>query len=280
MDGCVISCSNVYKGEKGEMIVSGIEYETIALIGSNCLIGNLDYIAKINRACNDVGVDTMDIGGALAVAMEAGLLPWGDGEAALKLVKEIGQGTENGKMIGSGVKITGDKLGVKRIPHVKGQCLSGYDPRILKGLGVTFATSPQGADHTAGIVLPGPHDPTYNPVANSGQAPKSMFMQTWMSMVDTLGLCMMIGMPIMEIGNGLDQNLIACVSAVTGDDLSSSYLMDLGKSVLAIERRFNKRAGLTKEDDRLPKFFVEESYAPGAPKFDVAEEEIDSVYSS
>jgi aldehyde:ferredoxin oxidoreductase len=279
MDGCIINCSNVYKDEKGEMIVSGIEYETIALIGSNCLIGDLDYIARINRICNDVGVDTMDIGGALAVAMEAGLLPWGDGEAALNLVKEIGRGTENGKMIGSGVKVTGDKLGIKRIPHVKGQCLSGYDPRILKGLGLTFATSPQGADHTAGIVLPGPHDPTYNPVASSGQAPKSRFMQTWMAMVDTLGLCMMIGMPIMEKrADGLDQQLLASVSAVTGENLSSSYLLDLGQSVLAIERRFNKRAGLTKEDDRLPKFFLEESYAPGAPKFDVSEEEIDSVH--
>jgi aldehyde:ferredoxin oxidoreductase len=279
MDGCIISCSNVYKDENGEVIVSGIEYETIALIGSNCLIGDLDYIARINRACNDVGVDTMDIGGALAVAMEGGLLKWGDGEAALNLVKDIAKGTENAKMIGNGVKFTGEKLGVKRIPHVKGQCLSGYDPRILKGLGVTFATSPQGADHTAGIVLPGPHDPTYNPVASTGQAPKSIFMQRWMAMVDSLGLCMMIGMPVMEIGNGLDQNLIACVSAVTGEQLDGSYLLDLGKSVLEIEREFNKRAGFTKEDDRLPKFF-EESYAPGAPKFDVPEEEIDSVYSS
>jgi aldehyde:ferredoxin oxidoreductase len=282
MDGCIINCSNVYKDENGEMIVSGIEYETIALIGSNCLIGDLDAIARINRACNDAGVDTMDIGGALAVAMEGGLLPWGDAEAALKLVKEIGQGTENGKMIGSGVKATGEKLGVKRIPHVKGQCLSGYDPRILKGLGLTFATSPQGADHTSGIVLPGPHDPTYNPVGLSDQASRSRFMQTWMAMIDTLGLCMMIGMPIMEItkqfANGLDQDLIACVSAVTGEELASSYLLDLGKSVLQIERKFNKRAGFTKDDDRLPKFF-EESYAPGAPKFDLPEEEIDSVYS-
>ncbi|MBN2321658.1 MAG: aldehyde ferredoxin oxidoreductase, partial [Acidobacteria bacterium] len=122
MEGCIISCSNVYTDDKGELIVSGIEYETIALIGSNCLIGDLDMVARINRACNDAGVDTMDIGGALGVAMEAGLIPWGDGEAALKLVKEIPQGTENGRMIGGGVKVTGDKLGVKRVPQVKGQC--------------------------------------------------------------------------------------------------------------------------------------------------------------
>ncbi len=278
MEGCIISCSNVYTDDKGELIVSGIEYETIALIGSNCLIGDLDTIARINRVCNDVGVDTMDIGGALAVAMEGGLIPWGDGEAALKLVGEIALGTENGRMIGGGVKVTGEKLGVKRIPHVKGQCLSGYDPRILKGTGVTFATSPQGADHTAGIVLPGPHDPKYNPVASTGQAVKSQFMQSWMAAVDTLGLCMMIGMPIMEAGPGLDQNLIQCVAAVTGESLGNKYLTELGTSVLQMERRFNTAAGFTNKDDRLPQFFYEESNAPGAPVFDVPAEEIDSVH--
>jgi aldehyde:ferredoxin oxidoreductase len=279
MEGCIISCSNVYTDDKGELIVSGIEYETIALIGSNCLIGDLDMVARINRACNDVGVDTMDVGGALAVAMEAGLLPWGDGEAALKLVEEIAAGTENGRMIGSGIKVTGDKLGVRRVPHVKGQCLSGYDPRILKGTGVTFATSPQGADHTAGIVLPGPHDPTYIPVAPTGQAVKSQFMQSWMAAVDTLGLCMMIGMTVMESGSGqLDRNVIGCVSAVTGESPDAKYMASLGDSVLEIERRFNRAAGFTAKDDRLPRFFYEESNAPGAPVFDVADEEIDSVH--
>ncbi|MEJ2110051.1 MAG: aldehyde ferredoxin oxidoreductase C-terminal domain-containing protein [Acidobacteriota bacterium] len=278
MEGCIISCSNVYTDDAGELIVSGIEYETIALIGSNCLIGDLDMVARINRACNDVGVDTMDIGGALAVAMEGGLLEWGDAEGALKLVEEIAQGTENGRIIGGGVKIAGEKLGVRRVPHVKGQCLSGYDPRILKGTGVTFATSPQGADHTAGIVLPGPHDPNYNPVSSTGQAEKSQFMQSWMAAVDTLGLCMMLGMPVMEAGPGLDQNLIGCVSAVTGESMGENYLMELGGSVLEIERRFNKAAGLTAKDDRLPKFFSEESHAPGAPVFDVSEEEIDRVH--
>jgi len=89
MDGCIVSCSNVYTDGKGEVIVSGLEYETIGLMGSNCMIGDLDSIARMNRVCNDVGVDTMDIGGAIAVAMEAGLLAWGDGKTALSLVKKI-----------------------------------------------------------------------------------------------------------------------------------------------------------------------------------------------
>jgi aldehyde:ferredoxin oxidoreductase len=281
MQGCIISCSNVYTDENGEFITASIEYESIALIGSNCLIGDLDMIARINRACNDAGVDTMDVGSALAVAMEGGLLQWGDAEGALKLVQEINAGTENGRMIGSGAKVTGEKLGVKRIPHVKGQALSAYDPRILKGTGVTFATSPQGADHTAGIVLPGPHHPQYSPVEPTGQAQESRFMQQWMAAIDTLGYCMMIGMTYMEEkAKGLDLNVIGALSAVTGEEYANTYVTDLGKAVLEIERKFNKAAGLTKEDDRLPKFFAEEKFGPGQFVYDVSTEELDSVHQN
>ena len=133
MNGCIVGCSNILTDEKGEMIVSGLEYETIALAGSNCMIDDLDTIARINHLCNDIGVDTMDVGAAIAVGMEAGLLEWGDGKAALGLIEEIRKGTDRGLMVGNGCKFTGEKLGVKRIPHVKGQSLSGYDPRALKG---------------------------------------------------------------------------------------------------------------------------------------------------
>jgi aldehyde:ferredoxin oxidoreductase len=282
MNGCIISCSNVYTDDKGELITASIEYETLALVGANCLIGDLDMIARINRACNDAGVDTMDIGSAIAVAMEAGLLPWGDAQGALKLVEEILAGTENGKMIGNGVKFTGEKLGVKRIPHVKGQGLSGYDPRILKGTGVTFATSPQGADHTAGIVLPGPHHPQYSPVEPTGQGPESRFMQQWMAAVDTLGYCMMIGMTFMEEkrNSEIDLNVISAVTAVTGEELSNTYITELGEAVLQMERKFNKAAGLTEQDDRLPKFFTEEKFGPAQFVFDVPEKDLDSVHKS
>jgi aldehyde:ferredoxin oxidoreductase len=281
MNGCILSCSNIYTDEKGEFVVASIEYETIALIGSNCLIGDLDAIARINRVCNDAGVDTMDIGAALAVSMEGGLIPWGDADAALNLVKEIAKGTENGRMIGNGVKFTGEKLGVKRIPHVKGQGMSGYDPRILKGTGVTFATSPMGADHTSGIVLPGPHHPEYVPVSSTGQAPESRFMQRWMAAMDSLGFCMMLAMPVMEEKTlHMDRNVIGCVSALTGEELGESFILDLGQSALQLERKFNKAAGLTEADDRLPKFFEEEKFGPPGFVFDVPKEDLDSVHKS
>jgi aldehyde:ferredoxin oxidoreductase len=275
MDGCIVSCSNVYTDEKGEVIVSGLEYETIGLMGSNCMIDDLETIAHMNRVCNDVGVDTMDIGGAIAVAMEAGLLAWGDGKAALSLVREIGKATDRGLMIGNGCRFTGEKLGVKRIPHVKGQCLSAYDPRGLKGVGVTYATSPMGADHTSGLVLPNPGNPSYNPGSPTGQAAPSQFMQTFMAAADSLGLCMMAGMPLLD---PIPQSsLISCVSAFMGESLDENYLVNLGASVLKAERRFNDAAGFTEKDDRLPRFFVEEKLPPSGNVFDVPEKEIDSV---
>jgi aldehyde:ferredoxin oxidoreductase len=275
MDGCIVSCSNVYTDENGKVIVSGLEYETIGLMGSNCMIDDLDIIARMNRVCNDVGVDTMDIGGAIAVAMEAALLAWGDGKAALSLVNEIGKATDRGLMIGNGCKFTGEKLGVKRIPHMKGQCLSAYDPRGLKGLGVTYASSPMGGDHTAGLVLPNPGNPSYNPGSPTGQAAPSQFMQTYMAAIDSLGLCMMAGMPLLEPVP--QSTLLSCISAFIGESPDENYLANLGTSVLKAERRFNDAAGFTKRDDRLPRFFLEEKLPPSGNIFDVPEEEIDSV---
>lgn len=176
-------------------MVSGLEYETIALMGANCMIDDIDIIAQMNGICNDIGVDTMDVGGAVAVAMEAGKLSWGDGKGALALINEIAQGTQNGIMIGNGCLHTGETLGVARIPCVKGQCLSGYDPRVLKGTGVTYATSPMGADHTCGNALPSPANPDYNPSASENQAPVSQFLQRYFAAIDTLGICLFAALP-------------------------------------------------------------------------------------
>ena len=276
MDGCIINCSNIFTNENGELIVSGLEYETIGLVGSNCMIDDIDTIAQINRVCNDLGIDTMDVGGAIGVCMEAGLLAWGDGKAALDLVKEIGKKTEKGLMVGNGCRVTGEKLGVKRIPHVKGQCLAAYDPRSLKGTGVTYATSAMGADHTCGNAIPNPANPSYNPSASTGQGPVSQFLQSYFAAIDSLGLCLFASLPLLDIPE-LQKHLVACVSAKLGSPLDENYLTQLGVSVLKIERKFNEVAGFTKKDDRLPRFFLEERLLPSGNVFDVAEDEIDGV---
>jgi aldehyde:ferredoxin oxidoreductase len=276
MAGCVISCSNVYTDENGKEIVSGLEYETLGLVGSNCMISNLDDIAYINRLCNDLGLDTMDVGAAIAVAMEAGILPWGDGKAAYALIEEAGKGTDKGTMIGNGCLFTGKQLGVKRIPTVKGQSLAAYDPRVLKGTGVTYSTSPMGADHTCGNALPSPANPTYNPTASTGQAPVSGFLQWYFAAIDSLGICLFASLPLLDMPD-LMKHLIACATAVTGQVPDENYLMNLGISVLKSEKKFNEAAGFTTKDDRLPEFFTKEQLPPSGLIFDVSEEEVDSA---
>ena len=278
MEGCMVSCSNIFTDEAGEVVVGGLEYETLALVGSNCMINDIDTVAQINRVCNDLGVDTMEIGGALALFMEAGKLAWGDGKGALELVNQIAGGTEAGIMLGNGGLNTGQALKVARIPHVKGRMLAGYDPRVLKGTGVTYATSPTGADHTAGNALPSPANPDYNPMASQGQAQVSQFLQNHNATVDTLGICLFPMLALLDIPD-LKAPLIECVSLLTGTTLSDDYIDQTGARILAIERKFNAGAGLTAKDDRLPGFFSHEKIESTGTVFDVPETEIDSINS-
>ncbi len=144
MRGCIINCSQVYTDEDGELITSGLEFETIGLVGSNCLIDDIDQMARIDRLCDDLGLDTMDVGAAMGVAMEAGLLQWGDGQGAHDMLSKLTSGDENARLLASGCAVTGKALGVSRIPAVKGQSFAAYDPRVLKGTGTTYATATAG----------------------------------------------------------------------------------------------------------------------------------------
>ena len=153
MAGCAIRCSNVFGSADGTAVVSPVEYETIGLMGANLGIDDLDTVARLNWQVNDLGLDSIEIGAALGVAAEAGLLAFGDGAGALALLDEIRAGTALGRVLGHGAAVTGRVFGVRRVPVVKGQAMSAYDPRAIKGTGVTYATSPQGADHTAGLTI-------------------------------------------------------------------------------------------------------------------------------
>lgn len=274
MPECVVYCSQVFTDEKGDYVTSGFEFETLGLVGSNCMINDIDVLAKIDRLCDDLGIDTIETGGALGVAMEGGLIPWGDADAAYNLVKEIGEGTENGKLIGEGCLATGKALGVKRIPVVKGQGISAWDPRVLKATGVTYSTSPMGADHTCGNALPAMN---YDASSPEGQAEKSKDLQRYFAAIDTLGMCLFPALPI-SAKSMLEKKLVEAVGAILGEDLSKNYLRELGAKVLAIEVDFNRRAGFTRQDDRLPSFMLEEKVMPSGNVFDVPEEDIDSVY--
>jgi aldehyde:ferredoxin oxidoreductase len=270
MAGCVIRCSNCYANDKGEKIVSPVEYETIGLVGSNLGIDNLDDVARINYLLNDIGLDTIEIGAALGVAAEAGLMEFGDSARAMELVEEIGQGTPLGRVLGNGAEVTGKVFGVRRIPVVKGQAISAYDPRAIKGTGVTYATSPQGADHTAGLTIRAKVDH----LDPEGQVEISRDAQLKMAGYDTLGACLFAGFGYAK-APGAIRDLIR---ARYGWDPGGDVLKDLGRQTLELEREFNRAAGLGPEDDRLPEWMTQEPLPPHEAVFDVPEEDLDGVF--
>jgi aldehyde:ferredoxin oxidoreductase len=181
-------------------------------------------------------------------------------------------------MIGHGCRYTGKLLGIDRVPQVKGQGLAAYDPRGLKGTGVTYATSPMGADHTCGNAVPNPANPDYNPAADTGQGPVSQFLQIYHAAIDSLGLCLFASIPLLDMPE-LQECLIRCVCAVTGMPFDKDYLMNIGKSTLKAERSFNLAVGFTADDDRLPAFFREEKLPESGNVFEVPTEELDAVHA-
>ncbi len=279
MPGCIIRCSNVYPDEQGEVLCSPIEYETAWSLGANCGIDNLDTVAMLNRICNDVGLDTIEAGVTLGVAMEAGLLKFGDGPAAIQLLEEVRKGSTIGRLFGQGAEILGKTFGVTRIPTVKGQGMPAYDPRAVKGMGVTYATSPMGADHTAGysvtanILKVGGY---VDPLKPEGQVELSRNLQVATAAVDTTGLCLFVAFPLLDIPDAL-QAVVDMLNAQYGLELTLDDVSKLGESVLEVEREFNRLAGFTRADDRLPEFFRYEPLPPHNTVFDVPDAQLDTI---
>ncbi|MBF0412797.1 MAG: aldehyde ferredoxin oxidoreductase [Desulfamplus sp.] len=255
--GCVIKCSQVYNDKDGKQLTSGFEYETLWAFGAHTTIKDIDDIAMLDRLSDDIGVDTIETGVAIGVAMEGGLLPWGDGKAAIALLKEVAKGTGNGKILGNGAAFMGDALGVDRVPVVKRQGLPAYDPRAVKGVGVTYATTPMGADHTAGYgvtanILKVGGD--INPLKKEGNIELSKNLQIATAAIDTAGLCLFVAFAVLDNADGV-QTIVDLLNAQYGLKLTPDDVVSLGKSILNDEKEFNKRAGFTKLDDQLPEMF-------------------------
>jgi aldehyde:ferredoxin oxidoreductase len=278
--GCVIHCSNIVNDQDGNYVTSGLEYETVWANGANCGVSDLDSIAQIDRLCDDFGVDTMEAGCAVAVAMAAGVKQFGDAAGAQELVREIGKGSPIGRVIGSGAATAGEVFGVERVPVVKRQALSAYDPRSIKGIGVTYATSPMGADHTAGyavaanVMRMGGYVP---PLQKEGQVELSRKTQLEAAMFDAHGICTFASFAVMS-GPEAMSVIPRMQSALTGKTVSLDEVMEQAREIIRTERAFNAAAGLGREDDRLPDFFKDEPLAPHNSVFDVPDEDLDRTH--
>jgi aldehyde:ferredoxin oxidoreductase len=273
MKGCVIACCNVFVDEGGEPIVSTLQYETIGLLGSNLGLGSLDEVARLNRLCNDCGLDTIEAGAALGVAAEAGLARFGDEKSFAKLLDEIAEGSVLGRVLGQGAVTTGRVFGITRVPATKGQAMPAYDPRALKGNGVTYATSPMGADHTAGNAFGSRLQ--VNPLGIEGQRELSLDLQLGAAMLDTTGLCLFARPPVF----GDPQLMLDLINGRFGWDWSVADLEEMKKSVLRMELEFNRKAGHTPADARMPEYMTREPLPPHNTVFDVPDSELDALFA-
>ena len=279
--GCIIRCSGTYNDKDGHFLTKQPEYETVWAHGGNCGIDDLDAIAQMDFLDDNYGLDTIEMGATIGVAMEAGLLKFGDAQGAINLVKEVGKGTPLGRILGSGAAVTGKVYGVERIPVVKGQSMPAYDPRAVQGIGVTYATSPMGADHTAGYAVAtnimnigGQVDP----LKPAGQIELSRNLQVATAAIDSVGMCLFIAFAVLDQPETF-QALLDMINAFYGLNLTADDVTALGKSVLKNERDFNSRAGFTAQQDRLPDFFKKERLAPHNVTFQVKDEELDQVFN-
>ncbi|RKX76869.1 MAG: aldehyde ferredoxin oxidoreductase [Spirochaetes bacterium] len=272
VEGCVISCSNVFADPSGKAIVASLQYENIGLLGSNCGIGDVDAIAELNYICNDVGLDTIETGAAIGVAMEAGIINFGDAEGAKGILRQVGEGTPLGRIIGSGVVTTGRVLGVRGIPAVKGQAIPAYDPRALKGIGVTYAMSPMGADHTAGNALETAK--SHDPLSREGQIEISFRLQIRAAFLDSAGVCLFIR-PVFVKDPSLAARLL---NARYGWDWSYRDVRNMAIECLSAEREFNRLAGVSDNHCDVPEFMRTEPLPPNNTVFDLPKEKLDKIW--
>ncbi|MBW1777167.1 MAG: aldehyde ferredoxin oxidoreductase [Deltaproteobacteria bacterium] len=279
--GCVIRCSGTFYDKDGNYVTKQPEYETVWAHGGNCGIDDLDAIAQIDRLDDDYGLDTIEMGATIGVAMEAGLAQFGDAQAAINLVKEVGKGTDLGRILGNGAAVTGKVFGVERVPVVKGQAMPAYDPRTVQGIGVTYATSTMGADHTAGYAVATNIlgvGGSVDPLKPAGQVELSRNLQITTAAVDAAGMCIFIAFPALDQPETF-QALIDMINAFYGMSLTADDVAELGKSILKNEREFNKAAGFTPQHDRLPDYFKKEKLPPHNITFQVKDEELDQLFN-
>ena len=278
--GCVIHCSRYWVDKDGHYKTKGPEYETAWSMGADCGISDLDEIAELDRACGDLGLDTIEMGATLGVYMDSGAIQFGDAHGALAALKAGLRPGDELRVLWDGAEATGKKFGVARIPVVKHQALPAYDPRSVQGIGVTYATSPMGADHTAGYTITANIlnvGGTVDPLRPEGQAALSKNLQIATAMLDSLGLCIFVAFPVLDVPEAFTA-ITEMVEAHTGDKWDADRLMRLGREVLTMERRFNEEAGFTAADDRLPRFFYEDRLPPHNVVFTVSDEDLDSVF--
>lgn len=279
--GCPVACGKFSKVKSGSLagtMLEGPEFESIGLLGANCGVKTIDYVAKASELCDLYGIDTISAGAVVSFAMEAfekgvisqeqayGLnLVFGNGDALLAMLEKIALREEGlGDLLANGARVAAEKLGVPELAmHVKGLELATYDPRGCKGMGITYATSAKGAHHMV--------SPTMGPEiasdrhSSEGKGALVAETQKFMAIVDSMSLC-----ASMRFALDLSKQM-RLYGQVTGHHMSDAEGLLAGERILTIERLFNLREGFGRNDDVLPKRFTDEGMPSGPSKGQVVD---------
>ena len=167
----------------------------------------------------------------------------------------------------------GKNINIEHVPVVKRQAMSAYEPRAIKGTGVTYATTPQGADHTCGLTIRANIDH----LDPKGQVELSRIAQYNMAGYDMLGACIFAGFGYAAAPDAVIKRLL--LARYGWEDLPDNILAELGKQTITMEREFNRRAGFTAMDDRLPDWMTKEPLPHHNTVFDVPNEELDNIFT-
>jgi aldehyde:ferredoxin oxidoreductase len=286
--GCPVACGRVVKVSSGPFSPvdgGGYEYETGAMLGSNCLVDDMEAISKANELCNRYGLDTITAGSVIAFAMEAferGILTeadtdglkvtWGDPEVLLMLTELIAKREGLGDILAEGTKRASDIIGHNASVfaiHVKNLELPGHDPRCFNGMGLGYATSNRGACHTnsfAYIYMGRTSDvslnilETFDRLGCEGAGKLVSVLQNFMALCDSLNICKFTGFGL-QAGD-----FHRWLNWITGWNISLEEFLRIGERIYNLKRLYNVKCGIGRKDDTLPERILnlkrEELHAP------------------
>lgn len=274
---CPVACKKeVEVNSKYNLRMESVEYESAWAFGANCGMSDLNALAALIDRANDLGLDTIEAGNALSVAMEAterGLLggkglAWGDSDAMLKLLDEIAHRKGIGNDIADSPARAAKKWGHPEISmSVKGMSIPAYDPRGIKGMGIAYATSNRGACHLRGYTpaaevvgnVLGPGYKVDDPLKWEGKGKLTVVFQNVHAVTDCLDVC-----KFATFAESLD-TFAKQYATITGNPMDANGLLKVGERVYNLERYYNNLAGFRAGSDYLPERFLKEpSNGPGS----------------
>lgn len=276
---CPLPCGKlclIPEGPYAGCVLQGPQYESIALLGTNCGIAEIEAVAYANYLCNEYGMDTISTGNVIAYAIEAyrrgfitkedtggAGLEFGDTDHILHLITEIANRNGLGHKLAEGVKPFSESLGPeaeKFAMHSKGQEFAGFDPRAVVGMGLLYATASTGANHSFGPTI---REEAKNPLTGMGKAKIVLENQNAYCLLDSLIYC---SFSRYGLNNTSRMEFLA---AVTGWSYGTKDIADQMERIYALERLFNLREGFGMKDDVLPFRSLEEPMPDGPAKGNV-----------